>query len=322
VDQHLIGLAFGAGLVAVLNPCGFAMLPAYLTLVVRRDATGQLNALGRAVGATLEMVLGFMAVFGTFGLLTLSVVTTVQRYLPYVTVLIGIALVGLGVWLLSGRRSPGLARLTRSSKWAPTARGGSMFGYGVGYALASLSCTVGPFLAVTAASFRVGLIVDGLMVYLAYAAGMSLIVGVLAIAAVFANPIGFYRMRRIMPYINKISAALVVLVGLYVGYYGIYELRVFIANGNPNDPVIAAAARVQSTLTSWVYWHGAYPWLIAWAVLMVGAFAFDSHGRRHHSFVATESRTPPITCEQTSLPVPAAQNHETRRGGAPAPPSH
>ncbi|MDP9167427.1 MAG: cytochrome c biogenesis protein CcdA, partial [Actinomycetota bacterium] len=28
-----LGLAFGAGLVAALNPCGFAMLPAYLTLV-------------------------------------------------------------------------------------------------------------------------------------------------------------------------------------------------------------------------------------------------------------------------------------------------
>jgi cytochrome c biogenesis protein CcdA len=34
VDQDLVGLAFGAGLVAALNPCGFAMLPAYLALVV------------------------------------------------------------------------------------------------------------------------------------------------------------------------------------------------------------------------------------------------------------------------------------------------
>ena len=51
-----MGLAFGAGLVAVLNPCGFAMLPVYMTLVVRGDATGQLSALRRAVVATIEMV--------------------------------------------------------------------------------------------------------------------------------------------------------------------------------------------------------------------------------------------------------------------------
>ena len=59
-----MGFALGAGLVAALNPCGFAMLPAYMMLVVRGDAAGQLTALGRAVGATIEMVLGFMIVFG------------------------------------------------------------------------------------------------------------------------------------------------------------------------------------------------------------------------------------------------------------------
>ena len=32
-----MGLAFAAGLVAALNPCGFAMLPAYLALVVRGE---------------------------------------------------------------------------------------------------------------------------------------------------------------------------------------------------------------------------------------------------------------------------------------------
>jgi cytochrome c biogenesis protein CcdA len=27
-----VGLAFGAGMIAAVNPCGFAMLPAYLSL--------------------------------------------------------------------------------------------------------------------------------------------------------------------------------------------------------------------------------------------------------------------------------------------------
>jgi cytochrome c biogenesis protein CcdA len=285
VDQHLVGFSFGAGLVAVLNPCGFAMLPAYMTLVVRRDATGQLNALGRAAVATIEMVLGFMTVFGTFGLLTASAASAVQHYLPYVTVLIGLALVVLGIWSLAGRRIPGLNPLIRSSRWAPTAHGGSMFGYGVGYAIASLSCTIGPFLAVTAASLRSVPIVNGLFTYLAYAAGMSLIVGVLAIAAAFANPLGVYRMRRILPYINRISGALVLVVGLYVGYYGVYEVRVFNANAQPDDPVIEVAARVQGTLAGWVHQHGAYPWLSALAVLVLGAsaLAWRSRLRRAHT---------------------------------------
>ncbi|MBI3691395.1 MAG: cytochrome c biogenesis protein CcdA [Mycolicibacterium aromaticivorans] len=273
MEHSLMGLAFGAGLVAVLNPCGFAMLPVYMTLVVRGDAAGQLTALRRAGVATIEMVLGFMTVFGAFGLLTVSAAAAVQQYGPYVTVAIGVLLVALGIWSLAGRHLPGLNPVARSSRWAPTARGGSMFGYGVGYAIASLSCTIGPFLAVTAASFRSGLIVDGLLTYLVYAAGMSLIVGVLAIAAAFANPIGVYRMRRILPYVNRFGGALVLLVGVYVGYYGVYEIRIFTGTAVPGDPVIAGAGRIQSGLAVWVHGHGGYPWLAALSVLMLSAFA-------------------------------------------------
>lgn len=277
-----MGLAFGAGLVAVLNPCGFAMLPVYMTLVVRGDAAGELSALRRALVATLEMVLGFMAVFGAFGLLTVSAAAAVQQYLPYVTVAIGVALVGLGIWSLAGRHLPGLNPVvTRSSRWAPTVRGGSMFGYGIGYAIASLSCTVGPFLAVTAASFRSGLIIDGLVTYLIYAAGMSLIVGVLAIAAAFANPIGMYRMRRILPYTNRIGGALVLFVGLYVAYYGVYEVRIFDGAAAPDDPVISAAGRLQSAVVVWVHGHGGYPWLVALVVLVLVSFAV-AWGRALH----------------------------------------
>ncbi|WP_179469178.1 cytochrome c biogenesis CcdA family protein [Mycolicibacterium vinylchloridicum] len=272
MEQSLIGLAFGAGLVAVLNPCGFAMLPVYMTLVVRGDATGELGAVRRAFVATIEMVLGFMTVFGAFGLLTVSAASAVQQYLPYVTVVIGIVLVGLGIWSLAGRHLPGLNPV-QSGRWAPTVRGGSMFGYGIGYAIASLSCTIGPFLAVTAASFRSGLIVDGLLTYLVYAAGMSLIVGVLAIAAAFANPVGMYRMRRILPYTNRIGGALVLVVGLYVGYYGVYEIRIFNGAASPDDPVISAAGRIQSALVTWVHQHGGYPWLVALSVFVLSAFA-------------------------------------------------
>ena len=99
MQQDLVGLAFAAGLVAALNPCGFAMLPAYLALVVRGNTTegGAARAVGRAVAATVAMTLGFLAVFAAFGLLTVSLASTVQRYMPYVTVVIGVALVALGL---------------------------------------------------------------------------------------------------------------------------------------------------------------------------------------------------------------------------------
>jgi cytochrome c biogenesis protein CcdA len=272
VDQDLVGLAFGAGLVAALNPCGFAMLPAYLALVVRGDDVGRRAAVGRAATATAAMAVGFLTVFGGFGILTVSAAATVQRYLPYVTVLIGIILVALGIWLLAGREITVLRGVARGARWAPTPRLGSMFTYGISYAVASLSCTVGPFLAVTAAALR-GSILGGVAVYVAYAGGFTLVVGVLAVAAALASSAAVDRMRRIVPYVNRISGALLVVVGLYVGYYGLYEIRLFTGNGNPEDPVVAAAGRVQGAIAGWVHQHGAWPWLVALAVLIIAALA-------------------------------------------------
>jgi len=282
VDQDLVGLAFGAGLVAALNPCGFAMLPAYLALVVGGEDVGRRAAVGRAVTATAAMAVGFVVVFGGFGVLAVSVASTVQRYLPYATVVIGIVLVALGIWLLTGREITALRGVARGARLAPTARLGSMFGYGVSYAIASLSCTVGPFLAVTAAGLR-GSAVGAAAVYVAYAAGFTLIVGVLALAAALTNSAVVDRMRRIVPYVNRISGALLVLVGSYVGYYGLYEIRLFAGMDNPDDPVIAAAGRVQGAIAGWVHQHGAWPWLLALAVLMVAATAWRASARaRYH----------------------------------------
>jgi cytochrome c biogenesis protein CcdA len=304
VQQDLVGLAFAAGLVAALNPCGFAMLPAYLALVVRGsdDGGGAAIAVGRAVAATAAMTLGFLAVFGTFGFLTVSLASTVQKYMPYVTVLIGIALVALGIWLLSGRALtlslP--SQLSRSASWGPTSRLGSMFGYGMGYAIASLSCTIGPFLAVTGAGVGGTSVLSRVWIYLAYAAGFALVVGALAVAVALAGSALVERMRRILPYVNRIGGAVLIVVGLYVGYYGFYEIRLFTAGGNPADPVIAAAGRLQGTIAGWVHRHGAWPWLVLLAVLLLAAFVVawranrgaTSRLRRSHADRATVADEP------------------------------
>ncbi|MEQ0576003.1 cytochrome c biogenesis protein CcdA, partial [Mycobacterium tuberculosis] len=100
------------------------------------------------------------------------------------------------------------------------------------------------------------------------------LVGVLAAAA---RPRGrglADRLRGILPFVNLVSGALLVVVGLYVGYYGLYELRLIAGVGaNPQDAVIAAAGRLQGALAGWVNQHGAWPWAVLLVVLVVGAFA-------------------------------------------------
>ena len=182
--------------------------------------------------------------------------------------------------MLSGRelRMPNL--VGGSGRWAPTARLGSMFGYGVGYAIASLSCTIGPFLAVTGSALRRGSPAQGVLVYLAYAAGIALVVGVLAVAVALASASVVDRMRAVLPYVNRVSGLILVVVGLYVGYYGVYEIRLFTAGGSADDPVISAAGRLQRALAGWVYQHGAWPWLLVGGLLLAAAAVAWTRRRR------------------------------------------
>ena len=274
MDGGAVGFAMAAGLVAALNPCGFALLPGYLALVVAGEGgapPGRLAAVGRALAATAMMATGFLVVFGSFALILAPFTAVIQQYLPVFTVVIGAVLVLLGAWMLSGRELTLVLPKARSG--APTARLGSMFGYGVAYAVASLSCTIGPFLAVTGSTFRTGSILDGVTAYLAYAAGMALLVGVLATAiALAAGPVTNW-LRGATGHLNRIGGVLLLAAGAYVAYYGVYELRV-IGGGSASDPLIEAAARVQEAMSAAVGAIGVLPLLVLLVVIIGAAGVF------------------------------------------------
>jgi cytochrome c biogenesis protein CcdA len=291
MDGQTLGFALAAGLLAALNPCGFALLPGYLMLVVVGDGTrSRPAALGRAGAATAAMTAGFLLVFGTFGLVIAPLTTSVQRYLPVVTVVIGLGLVLLGGVMLTGRDITLV--LPKAARGAPTARLASMFGYGLAYATASLSCTIGPFLAVTATTFRAGSMFAGVMAYLAYGAGMALLVGVLAAAVALAGAAVTSRVRKLLPYITRFGGALLIVTGLYVGYYGIYDLRVYFAGADASDPLISAASRVQQTLADWVQTVGVVPLLIAAGILVAAGSGTVGYRLRRNRVVRRDMSAP------------------------------
>ncbi|MFE0156062.1 cytochrome c biogenesis CcdA family protein [Nonomuraea sp. NPDC059007] len=250
-----LALAVTAGSVAAFNPCGFALLPAYLSMLL----AGERGGARRALGCSAAMTAGFVTVFGLFGLVVTPLALSLGRYLPWVTIAIGLALLVLGGRLLSGREL--LLRV-------PALRTGhlSAYGYGLSYAVASLSCTVGPFLAITSASLTGGGFLGGLAVFVAYAFGMGLVITLLSLAVALARGAAVSRMRRILPYIPRISGTLLILAGLYVAYYGWYELRVF-AGEAADDPIIGMVTRLQGALTGWLEALG--PAWIAFALAML-----------------------------------------------------
>jgi cytochrome c-type biogenesis protein len=259
-------LALTAGMLAALNPCGFALLPAYLALLVNDGAPQGWRSVRRVVTATGAMTAGFVAVFGIFGLVIAPVAAWVEQYLPWVTAGLGLMLAACGVWLVLGRNVPGLGLVPRleSVRWSVR----SMVGFGVSYALASLSCTIGPFLALVVFSFRDRHLIEGVALFVAYGAGMGLVVGTAALGVALAKTSVVGLLRRAGRVVPVATGVILIVVGAYVLYYGYWELRV-LSGAASDGPVIRFATALQHRAVMITQSVGALGFLLAATALIV-----------------------------------------------------
>ncbi|MCH8888430.1 MAG: hypothetical protein IIC13_17745 [SAR324 cluster bacterium] len=99
------------------------------------------------------------------------------------------------------------------------------FLYGIAFGAASLSCTLPIFLAVVGSAFTSegtaseGA-VSGLLQFVSYALGMgSVVLGLTLAAALVKEGLLVGYVRRVMPYLQPVSAWLLVLAGGYIVYY-------------------------------------------------------------------------------------------------------
>ena len=265
-----LALALTAGMLAAVNPCGFALLPAYLSLLVLGDDTpSRTVAIGRALTATAAMTVGFAALFGIFGLAIHPVAGQVQEHLPWFTIAFGLLMAAAGAWMLAGRQLPALMPKVRR---APTVTRSipSMALFGMAYAAASLGCTIAPFLAIVVSAFRSGSTAEGTLLFAAYAGGMGLIVGAASLTVALTRTTAVTHLRRAGAIAPRLGGGLLLLVGAYVAYYGWYEIR---TQRDPAtaDPVIEAAATVQRAVADGLDSIGPTVLAALFAVLLVAA---------------------------------------------------
>ncbi len=221
-----LGLAFGAGMVAAVNPCGFAMLPAYLSLYLganeedfakRSSLMRLLSAL--LVGATVSS--GFVLLFAAAGLAISAGGSALLALMPALGTVIGAALILIGLWMLAGRTLyTGVFERLASRVGDPGAvsmRG--FFLFGLAYGAASLSCTLPVFLAVIGSSLATGGVLAGAGQFLGFGLGMAAVLMVLTLALAFFKQGLVKWLRRAVPYVQLASAVLLVLAGAYIIYY-------------------------------------------------------------------------------------------------------
>lgn len=242
--------SFALGMVALINPCGFALLPAYLGFFLGLDdedaSESRIVSLNRAQVVGLSLSLGFLAVFGILGLAFAGALTAIAPVLRYITLGMGVLLVILGIAMLRGFQP--LLKLPKLEKGTGSRSTASMFVFGVSYAVASLSCTIGLFVSAIptdGANFA-----ERFGAFLSYGLGMGLLATVLTLAVAFGKKGIVGRMRSILPKINFISAIVLVVVGTYVALYGFWQIQVFDPDVDPTGWIDTIVLEVES----WQSW--------------------------------------------------------------------
>ena len=221
------GLAFGAGMVAAVNPCGFAMLPAYLSLYLGTQESGfsERSAASRALRALAVgcvVSLGFVLLFGLAGVVISAGGTALIEIMPVLGVLVGEALVVLGVWMLLAGRAPYAAVTGRLAARLGDPRKvgiGGFFVFGLAYGAASLGCTLPAFLAVVGSGVAAGGVVAGAGRFVGYGLGMASVLVALTLALAFFKEGLVKWLRGVLPYVQTVSVVLLILAGSYVIFY-------------------------------------------------------------------------------------------------------
>ncbi|HEY8546766.1 MAG TPA: cytochrome c biogenesis CcdA family protein [Acidimicrobiales bacterium] len=277
-----LAVYLAAGMVATVNPCGFAMLPAYLSYFLGLEGAGERAPrprLGQAFRVSFVVSTGFLAVFALAGAAAELTTVPVYENAPWISIVIGIALFALGVAMLCGFQPA--ARLPKLERGGRKRTVGSMFVFGVSYAIASIGCTLPLFLSAVAGTMSRDSLTAGLVVFGIYAAGMTLVLTALTVAIALARTSLVRRLRDAQAHVGRISGGLVALAGAYVVHYGWLSLRTYgsRAGAIPKSGVIDTVTSWSYTLSDWIADAGAVRIALvlatALAALAAGAWIRD-----------------------------------------------
>ncbi len=215
-----LALALVAGALASVNPCGFPLLPAFLSFYVGADEDDLPRAparVGQGLLVGLFVSAGFLAVFALVGVPIAYGVTQLTGAIPWAGLVVGILMVLAAIAGLAGRNvylSP-----KRPIKVERRRHPTTMVWFGAAYAVCSLGCTLPIFVALVGASLATASVVEGTVVFGAYAFGMATMLMALSIGAALARDGLARRLKRLLPHMHRIASGLLLIAGTYLTYY-------------------------------------------------------------------------------------------------------
>jgi cytochrome c biogenesis protein CcdA len=221
-----VGYAFAAGIVASVNPCGFLMLPTYISYHLGTQEEGYYDqpALKRALKALAlggVTTAGFLVILALVGTIIAAGGQWLIRVFPFAGVAIGGSMAILGIYLLVTHRTLGILAASRVTV-SPQRNLRNAFLFGIVYATGSLSCTLPIFLVVVGSSLASQGLANSFVQFIGYGLGMgTILIAVTIGAALFQGTVSRW-LRKAMPYVHRMSALFLAGAGAYLVYYWLF----------------------------------------------------------------------------------------------------
>jgi len=206
----ITSLAATAGILAFFSPCGYALLPAYIGFFMARKEGGGKKPLAQGVLFGLSVSAGFLVVLAILWTIIASIGNIASRFLPQVTLVLGILLVLFGLVMLF---KP-LKLNVPVPKFLDQGKTGYLgaFIFGAVYLIGGIGCTLPVFVAVLAQAATLGVGLN-VVTFLAFAAPMIVLMLLLTTLLALARQKVFDKFKKVIPYIQRAGAVLLVVAG-------------------------------------------------------------------------------------------------------------
>ena len=259
--------SFILGVMAAVNPCGFVLLPTYLVYYLgtelNREGENKTTTLRRGLSVGIEVSSGFVGLFLVVGIISRAFTTVISENAKYAALVIGIALVAMGIAMLFGWKlpiaQPDVSMQRKRTTW-------NMFLFGIVYAIASIGCTIGLLISVILGSINRHGFVSGVISIVLYGLGMGLLVTSLTVALAFARVGLVSTIKKSFKWFDKVSAVFVVLTGLYLSWYWLGAIT-----DRGTDGLTTRVERWQTKVVQFLQDAGVYPLLIVFCVIIATA---------------------------------------------------
>lgn len=210
---------FFQGMLAFLAPCAIALLPAYIVSFISRNkeqSSSKRYLLLRGLKLASLSILGILLIYLIAGMLIIVASQLIKEYMKWVAIIMGGGLIIIGILMLFGKNFS-LNIHMRQKKYDNEIA--EAFFFGVAYAIGALGCLFPLFLVVTTQAISAPSILIGGSYIFAYFLGMSSLMVITILLSIFAKDYLMKQLKRILPYMNRVSGFLLILAGIYIIQY-------------------------------------------------------------------------------------------------------